>query len=176
MRVGYRRHNSLERRPNSTTLYEYIMVARHEFRDIKAVCPCVEALVALDNNGLIAVIDDDSRVLHSVQALLESVGYSAAVFSSAEAFLESGCASDCRCVIADIGLPGMNGVALRRHLSVEQADLPIILMTAQRDSAVLKEIDTRDSLRFFEKPFDTGRLISAVATLARPMDEPGAEI
>lgn len=149
---------------------------RHEFRDTKALCPCVEVLVALENNGLIAVIDDDSRVLDSLRGLLESVGYSTAVFSSAEAFLESGCASDCRCVIADIGLPGMNGIALRRHLSVEQANLPIILITAQRDSVVLKEIDTSDSLRFFEKPFDTARLISAVATLARPIDEPGAEI
>jgi FixJ family two-component response regulator len=127
------------------------------------------------NKGLIAVIDDDPGVLDSLQGLLESVGYSAAVFSSAEAFLESGCAAESRCVIADIGLPGMNGVALFRHLKVEQVDLPIILITAQRDSAVLKEIGTSDSLRFFEKPFDTGQLVSAVAILARPMDEPGAE-
>jgi FixJ family two-component response regulator len=127
------------------------------------------------NKGLIAVIDDDPTVLDALQGLLESVGYSAAVFCSAEAFLESGCAVESRCVIADVGLTGMNGVALLRHLRVEQADLPIILITAQRDSAVLKEIDTSDNLRFFEKPFDTGRLISAVAVLARPMDEPGAE-
>jgi FixJ family two-component response regulator len=136
----------------------------------------VEVLVPLENKALIAVIDDDSRVLDSLQGLLESIGYTAASFSSAEAFLESRCAAVCRCVIADIGLPGMNGVALRRHLSVEQPDLPMILITAQRDSALLKEIDTCDGLRFFEKPFDTARLISAVATLAGPMDKPGAEI
>jgi DNA-binding NtrC family response regulator len=70
----------------------------------------------------------------------------------------------------------MNGIALRRHLSVEQPDLPIILITAQRDSVSLKEIDTCDSLRFFEKPFDTARLIAAVATLAHPINEPGREI
>jgi two-component system response regulator FixJ len=138
--------------------------------------PRIDVLVPLENKGLIAVIDDDSGVLDSLQGLLESVGYSAAVFPSAEAFLKSECASDCRCVIADIGLPGMNGVALRHHLSVEQPGLPMILITAQRDSAVLKEIDTSDSLRFFEKPFDTGGLISAVATLTRSIDEPGAEI
>jgi FixJ family two-component response regulator len=79
-------------------------------------------------------------------------------------------------VIVDIGLPGMNGLALRRHLRVEHADLPVILISAQQDSALLQEIDTRDCLRFFEKPFDTPRLISAVATLARSMDKPGAEI
>lgn len=140
------------------------------------MAPRGEAPVTVENKGLIAVIDDDPRVLDSLQGLLESVGYSAAIFPSAETFLESGCALNSRCVIADIGLPGMNGVALRRHLRVEQPGLPIILITAQRDSAVLNEIDTGDSLRFFEKPFDTSRLISAVATLTRPIDEPGAEI
>ena len=120
----------------------------------------------LENKGLIAVIDDDPRVLDSLQGLLESVGYSAAVFSSAEEFLESGCAEYSQCVIADIGLPGMNGVALRRRLNASQRDLPVILITAQRESPVLSEIETNDRLRFFEKPFDTGRLLSAVATLA----------
>lgn len=133
--------------------------------------PNVEVLGSfVQNKGLIAVIDDDAGVLDSLQCLLESVGYSVAVFSSAEAFLERGCALESRCVISDIGLPGMNGVALRHQLHIEQPDLPVILITAQRDSAVLREVDTSDSLRFFEKPFDTGRLISAVATLARPMD------
>jgi FixJ family two-component response regulator len=124
----------------------------------------------MENKGLIAVIDDDERILDSLQGLLESVGYTAAVFSSAEQFLESGSASDSRCVIADIGLPGMNGVSLRRQLSVSETDLPVILITAQRDSAVLSEVETSDRLRFFEKPFDTGRLLSAVAALARPIN------
>jgi len=124
----------------------------------------------MENKGLIAVIDDDERVLDSLQALLESVGYSAAVFSSAEQFLQSGSASNSRCVIADIRLPGMNGVFLRRKLSVTEVDLPVILITAQRDAAVLSEVDTNDRLRFFEKPFDTGRLLSAIATLARPIN------
>jgi FixJ family two-component response regulator len=138
--------------------------------------PHIEEPVTVQNRGLIAVIDDDPRVLDSLQGLLESVGYSTAIFHSAEAFLEGGCAPESRCVIADIGLPGMNGVALRRLLRVEHADLPVILITAQRDSVVLGEIDTSDGLRFFEKPFDTGRLISAVATLARPMENPSDEV
>ena len=124
--------------------------------------------MGVENKGLISVIDDDQRVLDSLQGLLESVGYSAAVFSSAEEFLESGRAGDSRCVIADIGLPGMNGVSLRRRLNASQRDLPVILITAQRESAVLDEVETSDRLRFFEKPFDTGRLLSAIATLARP--------
>src|SRR5215469_960745 len=96
----------------------------------------------MENKGLISVIDDDERGLDSLQALLESVGYSAAVFSSAEQFLQSGSASNSRCVIADIRLPGMNGVFLRRKLSDTEVDLPVILITAQRDAAVLSEVDT----------------------------------
>ena len=139
-----------------------------QIADNKSMCSQANVQVLEENKGLIAVIDDDQRVLDSLQGLLESTGYSAAVFSSAEEFLESGCAPDSRCVIADIGLPGMNGVSLRRRLKVSQSDLPVILITAQRDAAVLCEVETTDRLRFFEKPFDTGRLLSAIATLARP--------
>lgn len=129
--------------------------------------PQSEVSGKVEHKGLIAVIDDDQRVLDSLQGLLESVGYSTAIFSSAEEFLESGCATDSRCVIADIGLPGMNGVSLRRRLSASHNGLPVILITAQRDTALLSEVETNDSLRFFEKPFDTGRLLSAIVTIAR---------
>jgi FixJ family two-component response regulator len=131
------------------------------------MCVDVDVQVVEETKGLISVIDDDPRVLDSLRGLLESVGYSAAVFSSAEEFLESDCAEQSHCVVADIGLPGMNGVALRRRLKLLQADLPVILITAQREAAVLSEVETSDRLRFFEKPFETGRLLSAIETLAR---------
>ena len=121
----------------------------------------------MEKAGLVAVLDDDERVLNSLQSFLESVGYRVAVFSSAEAFLKSQCAATCSCVVSDVAMNGMSGLVLRRLLRKEQPDLEVILMTAHRDSLALSEIDTSDRLRFFEKPFDTQRLLSAIETLAR---------
>jgi FixJ family two-component response regulator len=121
----------------------------------------------MNSKGVVAVLDDDDRVLNSVRGLLESAGYDVAAFPSAESFLEGQCAGDCSCVVSDVAMGGMSGVDLRRILRQEHPDLEVILMTAHRDSLDLSEADVNDPLRFFEKPLDADRLLSAIATLAR---------
>ena len=60
------------------------------------------------SNLLVATVDDDRRVRESVQSVLESAGYDAITFESAETFLLSGVLSRVTCVIADVRLPGMD--------------------------------------------------------------------
>ena len=64
---------------------------------------------------IVAIVDDDPRLLESLQDLLESAGYSACRFSSAEALLARGLA-DLDLIIADIGMPGMDGYAVARRM------------------------------------------------------------
>ena len=61
-----------------------------------------------------STVDDDRRVRESVQSVLESAGYEAVTFESAETFLLSGALSSVSCVIADVRLPGMDGTELQR--------------------------------------------------------------
>ena len=58
---------------------------------------------------IVATVDDDRRVRESVQSVLESAGYEALTFESAEAFLASGALASVTCVIADVRLPGLDG-------------------------------------------------------------------
>jgi FixJ family two-component response regulator len=66
---------------------------------------------------VVAVVDDDQRLLESFESLLESVGYIVRLFSSAETFLESGILREVNCVISDIGMPEMSGFELRNYLN-----------------------------------------------------------
>ena len=61
--------------------------------------------------SVIAVVDDDQRILESLEILLESADYGVRVFSSATALLD-GCSKGIDCVISDIGMPGMDGFEL----------------------------------------------------------------
>ena len=70
----------------------------------------------MKNKGIVAVVDDDRAVLQSLESLLESVGYIVRLFASAEALLASDSVSLTICVISDIGMPGMNGIALKALL------------------------------------------------------------
>ena len=101
----------------------------------------------MKNKGIVAVVDDDRAVLQSLESLLESVGYIVRLFASAEALLASDSVSLTICVISDIGMPGMNGIALKALLLQRYPDLPVILITGNQELAQLRELkESRQAL------------------------------
>lgn len=114
-------------------------------------------------NLLVATVDDDRRVRESVQSVLESAGYEAIMFESAETFLTSGSLSSVICLIADVRLPGMDGTELQRRIRREGRQLPVILITAHDDDDVRQQALHDGALAFLVKPFDGGDLLEHVA-------------
>src|SRR4051794_36666278 len=85
----------------------------------------------LSSGSMIAVVDDDRRILGALEILLESADYAARLFASGAALLESNCLEDIDCLISDIGMPGMDGFELLRLVRHARPGLPIILITGQ---------------------------------------------
>ena len=112
---------------------------------------------------VVATVDDDRRVRESVQNVLESAGYEAVSFESAETFLLSGAMSSVACVIADVRLPGMDGTELQRRIRRERRQLPVILITAHDDDEVRDQALRGGAVAFLVKPFDGGDLLEYVA-------------
>jgi FixJ family two-component response regulator len=80
---------------------------------------------------IIAVVDDDESVRESLAGLAESVGYEAALFASAEEFLQSARYRDSlACLILDVCLPGMSGLELYTQLPLSLRSTPTIFITA----------------------------------------------
>ncbi len=79
------------------------------------------------------VVDDDVSFLRSIQRLLRGSGYVAECFSSADDFL-AGCRSGARgCVLVDLQMPGMDGLALQAALAQSADPLPVVFLTGQGD-------------------------------------------
>ena len=110
--------------------------------------------------GVVAVVDDDSRVLESLQNLLESAGYAALGFTSAEALLGSHVWQTFNLLITDIGMPKIDGFALCRRLQSERPGTPALLITGGK--RLLQEAQGLGVPVFF-KPVDADRLLSSVA-------------
>jgi FixJ family two-component response regulator len=110
---------------------------------------------------VVAIVDDDQRLLDSLRNLLESAGFDVHTFSSARALLESLRLVEIDCLVADVGMPGMDGFALRDSVRARRPGLPVILMTGRHEIA---EQPRARSLadRFFRKPFDGQSLIAAI--------------
>ena len=63
----------------------------------------------------ISIVDDDPIVREAIADLVESLGYEAATFESAEQFLASGAIGETSCLITDLQMSGQSGLELQRH-------------------------------------------------------------
>ncbi|MEA1676028.1 response regulator transcription factor [Nitrospirillum sp. BR 11163] len=106
-----------------------------------------------------AIVDDDPRLLESLQDLLESAGYVARGFPSARALLARGL-SDMDLLITDIGMPGTDGFQLRDLVVKARPELPVFLITGRHEIA--DQDRAQDIHGFFRKPFDAPALLAAI--------------
>ena len=119
---------------------------------------------------VIAVVDDDPRLLESIGDLLESAGYSVRAFSSARSFLEDkGALPDTDCLIADIGMPVIDGFELEKRVRRARPELPVILITGRHEIADQQRAIGQGN-RFFRKPFDGQALLAAVSQALSSVD------
>jgi len=91
---------------------------------------------------------------------LEVQGFETGLFDSAEALLAGGAASAAQCLVLDIHLPGMSGIALARHLVSLGVNLPVIFITG-RDSEQQRRQLVGEAC-YLVKPFPPEALVAAV--------------
>jgi FixJ family two-component response regulator len=116
-------------------------------------------LIVHDNKPVVAIVDDDPRLLESLEELLESAGYAACSFSSASSLLSNGL-SELDLLITDIGMPAVDGFELRALIRKARPELPVFLITGRHEIA--DQNRAQGVSGFFHKPFDAQALLAAV--------------
>jgi len=112
---------------------------------------------------VVAIVDDDNRIIASLGSLLESAGYDVRLYSSAEKLLgNDSLIKELDCLISDIDMPVVDGFELRRAAKSVKPGLPVILITARSDLAAQARTSGLPADRLFMKPFDGSDLLSAV--------------
>jgi FixJ family two-component response regulator len=97
----------------------------------------------------------------------ERIGVRSAYFSSAEEFLASDAVLRTRCLILDIGMPGMSGPELQRELKRRRIQTPIIFITAHQDEAVRRNTIDQGAVECLLKPFTDTALLNALNVALR---------
>jgi FixJ family two-component response regulator len=84
-------------------------------------------------------------------------------FASVDDFLHTDLSDDNACVISDVRMPGISGLALPTLLARAGRHLPVILVTAY-DTPETRELAQRTgAAAYFRKPVDDQALLDAVA-------------
>ncbi len=111
---------------------------------------------------LVSIVDDDESIRGSLPALLREAGYEARSFASAEEFLASDSVARTRCLVLDLGLPGMSGPELRRELACRGVGVPIIFITGHPDMQRRQLLVHRGAIECLFKPFSDAALLAAL--------------
>jgi FixJ family two-component response regulator len=121
----------------------------------------------MNGRPLVSVVDDSESVRESLPALLQQAGFAVHTFASAEAFLASPAGDDTRCLILDVGLPGMSGPDLQRELAGRGRTIPIVFITARADPSLLPRLTGAGVAACLFKPFTDTALLDAVEVALR---------
>lgn len=113
-------------------------------------------------NNTVFIIDDDASVRDALGLMLGLRGYRTAVFADAASFLSSYQADWHGCLLVDIRMPGMNGLALQQALRDRGCAIPVVIITGHGDVASAREAFRVAAIDFLEKPLDEFRLLQAI--------------
>jgi len=111
---------------------------------------------------VVFLVDDDEQLLRALARLLREHGLATAAFGSAEAFLREHDASQPGCLVLDVNLPGLDGLALQRQLSERGWSRPIIFLTGHGDIPASVRAIKAGAVDFLTKPVAGEALLAAV--------------
>jgi FixJ family two-component response regulator len=121
---------------------------------------------------LVSVVEDDRFFRESMGRLMRSLGYSAEAFASAADFLGSPRLTETACLIADVNMPAMTGVALYRHLVEAGHAIPTILVTAYPNDVDRARALNDGVICYLRKPVDEQHLKRCLRAALTSGDSP----
>ncbi len=116
----------------------------------------------IDGKPVVFVVDDDAGVRKAVSRLLRTRGMHVEVFDSGESFLEADPRAESACILLDLQMPGLTGLALQDRLTERGILFPIVFVTGHGDVPATVRAMKAGAVDFLQKPFDEGALMEAI--------------
>ena len=116
---------------------------------------------------IIYLVDDDDALRDSLVWLLESQGFKAAAYASAEDFLKAWKPEFNGCLLLDVRMPGPSGLDLQAALPAHKVGLPVIFMTGFADVPTSVRAMKAGAVDFLEKPVQRQTLVEAIGRALR---------
>lgn len=113
-------------------------------------------------DGVVFLVDDDRSFLTAAARLLRASGYEVETFSSAGDLLAR-LAKDARgCVVADLRMPGMDGLELQADIARMEEPLPVVFLTGEGDVPSSVDAMKHGAVDFLAKRAPKEALLEAI--------------
>jgi len=116
----------------------------------------------LHTTPIVFIVDDDVSVRSALESLIESAGWVAETFASAQEFLRRPRVAAPSCLVLDVSLPDINGLELQRRVATDRTDMPIIFISGYGDVPMTVRAMKAGAVEFLMKPFKDDALLDAI--------------
>jgi FixJ family two-component response regulator len=114
------------------------------------------------DNTRIAVIDDDPSIRRSLLRMLGAAGFEVVAFASATEFLAAQDIERISCVVTDLRMPGVDGLAVQQALHARLPHLSMVFITGHGDVPASVAAMKAGAVDFLEKPVKSSVLLDAI--------------
>jgi two-component system response regulator FixJ len=111
---------------------------------------------------MIFLIDDHASVREALSEMLGVLGYSVKTYESADVFLAASDERELGCIVADVRMPGTDGIGLVRELARRGIEVPVVLISGHADVPMAVAAIKSGAQDFIEKPIDDRQLVAAI--------------
>ena len=111
---------------------------------------------------MVFIVDDDAAVRDSIQELVESVGLRAEGYASAFAFLDGFQPQCSGCLVLDVRMAAMSGLALQERLNELGFRIPVIMLTGHGDVPMAVQAMKAGAVDFIQKPYRDQALLDSI--------------
>ena len=122
------------------------------------------------SNRVVYLVDDDEAIRHSASFMLRHAGYTVKTYPDGMSFLESVSEDHEGCILLDVRMPGMDGLAVQGALNHRGINMPVIILTGHGDVPVAVEAMKGGAIEFLEKPYEKQALVGAIENAFNLLD------
>lgn len=126
----------------------------------------------IENQANVYLVDDDAAVQDSLAAAFGTLDLPCRIFPSAQEFLDAYENTWRGCLIADVRLPGMNGLELLETLRERGSDMPTLLITGHGDQEMESQARRLGAQGLLQKPFQFAELAKSVQSAIESQADP----
>ncbi|MEL7040546.1 MAG: response regulator [Pseudomonadota bacterium] len=113
-------------------------------------------------NRTVFLVDDDEAIRHSASFMLRHAGFTVKTYPDGLSFLEQLSDAQDGCILLDVRMPGMDGLAVQTALNQRGVNMPVIILTGHGDVPVAVEAMKGGAIEFLEKPYEKSALVGAI--------------
>ncbi len=116
----------------------------------------------MSERRLIHFVDDDEALRHSASFMLRHAGFAVKTYADGALFLSAVEAAAPGCILLDVQMPEIDGLAVQAELNRRGVAMPVIILTGHGDVGVAVEAMKAGAVDFVVKPYEKAELIAAL--------------